>query len=541
MSLGVLNNISAIYAENSLTSTQASLQTTLQQLSTGSRINSGADDAAGLSIANGLSANSAALTQSSTNATDGVGLLQVADGALSQVTSLLTRAITLATEAGNGTLDSSQLSAAQQEYGDILSEINTIGSSTVFNGNAVFSAGSTSIFTSDGTTTGTTNYNVGVGSLSTATGVGVTAPGASGSSSSLTALPINTVVGTTATTAAAAAADVYTLASTSTTANTDVITANSTNPFAIVVGGNTYNIAVPTAGETLGQLATQISSALGSTIASATATNGTLTITGLTGTANAVTLENANLLYDNTGTAAAVTVTQTGIASNAVSYSPDAAEQYQINAASTGDSFTDNGLAVTIGGVTTAVKFSGTGGSDTQTQLIADLQTAVGSAYTVTAGGTASYPGTSSAADVVVTATATGAASNFSFSGSVTDNVAAVAGANTGAATAGVQLAGTDLNTNADAASALTKIYAAIGDVAYQRGAVGANINTLTAVSNVETTQNVNVASAENSITATDYGAATSNLSKYEILSQTGISALAQANSVQQEVLKLLQ
>jgi flagellin len=51
----------------------------------------------------------------------------------------------------------------------------------------------------------------------------------------------------------------------------------------------------------------------------------------------------------------------------------------------------------------------------------------------------------------------------------------------------------------------------------------------------------VNVASAENSITATDYGAATSNLSKYEILSQTGISALAQANSVQQEVLKLLQ
>ena len=56
MSLGVLNNISAIYAQNNLANTQASLSKTLQQLSSGSRINSGADDAAGLSLANGLQA-----------------------------------------------------------------------------------------------------------------------------------------------------------------------------------------------------------------------------------------------------------------------------------------------------------------------------------------------------------------------------------------------------------------------------------------------------------------------------------------------------
>ena len=105
MALGVLNNLSAIYAENNLNNTNASLQTVLQQLSSGSRINSGADDAAGLSLVNGLAANSAALTQSETNATEGVGLLQVADGALSQVTSLLDRAVTLATEASNGTLN----------------------------------------------------------------------------------------------------------------------------------------------------------------------------------------------------------------------------------------------------------------------------------------------------------------------------------------------------------------------------------------------------------------------------------------------------
>ena len=81
MALGVLNNLSAIYAENNLNNTNSSLQTVLQQLSSGSKINSGADDAAGLSLVNGLGANSSALTQSKTNATEGAGLLQVADGA----------------------------------------------------------------------------------------------------------------------------------------------------------------------------------------------------------------------------------------------------------------------------------------------------------------------------------------------------------------------------------------------------------------------------------------------------------------------------
>jgi len=93
MALTILNNITAIAAENQLNITSNSLNSTLEQLSSGSRINSGADDPAGLAIANGLSANIATLTQSSSNATDGVGELQVADGALSQVTTLLDRAI----------------------------------------------------------------------------------------------------------------------------------------------------------------------------------------------------------------------------------------------------------------------------------------------------------------------------------------------------------------------------------------------------------------------------------------------------------------
>jgi flagellin len=150
MSLGVLNNISAVYAENNLSQTQSSLQKTLQQLSSGSRINSGADDAAGLSLANGLQASSAALSQSAKNASEGVDFLQVADGALSQVTSLLNRAVTLATEASNGVLNTSQASAADAEYQQILTEIGNIDTNTEYNGINVFS-NAANIFTSDGT------------------------------------------------------------------------------------------------------------------------------------------------------------------------------------------------------------------------------------------------------------------------------------------------------------------------------------------------------------------------------------------------------
>ena len=174
MALGILTNVAATYAENNLNQTQGSLQSVLQQLSSGSRINSGADDAAGLSVADGLHANEAALTQSAQNATNGVGLLQTADGALSQVTNLLDRAVTLATEASNGGLTTAQATAADTEFQSILTEIGNIGTSTNFNSNAVFSATATDFVVSDGTTSGTTTISATTGALST-TSLGFTA------------------------------------------------------------------------------------------------------------------------------------------------------------------------------------------------------------------------------------------------------------------------------------------------------------------------------------------------------------------------------
>ncbi len=166
MALTILNNIAALAAENQLNVTSNSLNSTLEQLSSGSRINSGADDPAGLAIANGLEANIAALTQSASNATDGVGELQVADGALSQVTTLLDRAVTLATESATGTVSNSQRGAIDTEYQSIKAEIDSIGSTTNFNGGQVFTNNTLNVFLSDGSVSGSSTIGVSTGLLS---------------------------------------------------------------------------------------------------------------------------------------------------------------------------------------------------------------------------------------------------------------------------------------------------------------------------------------------------------------------------------------
>ncbi len=404
MSLGVLNNISAIYAQNNLSSTQSSLQKTLQQLSSGSRINSGADDAAGLAVADGLHANSTALAQSTRNASDAVGLLQTADGALSQVTSLLDRAITLATQSGNGTLSSSQTSSANQEYQNILSQINTIGSTTNFNGSAVFSNAAKSFFVSDGTAAGSKVYNQVVGALSSAS-VGQTQTGG-----------VTTPTLTVTTTSTASVAAVSTIATTS--------------------ASNTFG----------GILSVQV------------------------------------------GTGAAVSL----------DFTPGSSLQFVADAInSTSSSFHTAGIGATISGnnlvLTGTASAAGAGGGNNIT-----LSPSNTFAETATGGGTGA------GADFTATAYAA-------------------------------------LDTTAHSQAILYRLTNAVSDVAFQRGAIGAGINQISSAQSVTSNEQTNLTAAENNIRATDYGQAASDLSKYQVLSQTGISALAQANSVQQEVLKLLQ
>jgi len=434
MALGVLNNLSAIYAENNLNNTNASLQTVLQQLSSGSRINSGADDAAGLSLVNGLAANSAALTQSGTNATDGVGLLQVADGALSQVTSLLNRAITLATEASNGTLNNAQESAADQEYQSILSEINNIGSTTTYNQNQVFTGSQegVSIYTGDSSSAGSSIDDLFFAKLSSAD------VGDAGGS----------------------------------------VEQSDTGQF--------IDLSTDAAGPVLNQAAKQSDVIAGSLI---------LTITNPDGTTSKLTTSATSVH---------------GLIS-------------EIN---------EDGIPGVTASFTTAaaVGDAAVAGGDTGI-LLTNTNPNVTVAYSVAAAGP---PATVAFEDTTTTETPAA----FFSSTDATTTISYVPEA-TGDQTA--NLSNTNLTTQGDAQNAESVLNNAITLVAAQDGYIGAQINTLNAISQVMSTQQENVVSAQNALQATDYASATSNMSKYEILSQTGIAALAQANQVQQEVTKLLQ
>ena len=412
MAISILNNIASLAAQNQLSVTQANLQKTLFQLSSGSRINSGADDAAGLAIADGLHANISALSQSAQNANSGVGSLQVADGALAQVTTLLNRAVTLATEGANGTVSDQQRTALQAEYSQINAEVDRIGSKTNYNGSAVFSSTAQNIFLSDGVSNST---------------ISTTTQALSSASLGLVAGAVTKV------TPAVAATGTLNLAG------------QPSNGETVTVGATTYTFKT-----TLSSSPTVANEIHIGASASATATNLAEALNG-----------GANIGTDySTGTAANASATAVA-----------------------------NGSTVSLTAIT-----AGTGGNS----------------IAFSTGGTSS-------GNLAVTAFASGAAS-------VTTNP---------------NLNNT-LSTQADAQATLSLINSAIANVASLRGTLGASINRLQAASNVISNQVQNLTSAVDGIRAADIPSAVAALSRFTILNQSGISALAQANSAQQSVLTLL-
>ena len=393
MAISILNNIPSLAAQNQLSITQASLQKTLYALSSGSRINSGADDAAGLAIADGLHANVTALTQSARNANDGVGKLQVADGALSQVTTLLNRAVTLATESATGTLDAAgnQRAALNAEFTAIKAEIDRIGTNTTYNGAAIFQGGNA-------------NYSQVTVSDATVGGLGI-----------------------------------------STAISGQLLLKGGTGPTAFTFTSNA-------ADATVGDLINDINKNSGGLIASLDA-NGNLVVTDTKNRG----VDVASELQDNTST-------------------------------------------LEVGGDSTPA--------------------------TVT-----SAPTNASAMDVYL--------SDSTGVGSSTISVA-LNRFDSGNMN-GSSIANDDLLSAGSAQVALADINQAIARVASLRGDMGAGINRLQAATNVMSNQTQNLSAAEDGVRSADITQEVANLTKFQILSQTGISALSQANQMQQSVLKLLQ
>jgi flagellin len=514
MALTILNNISSMTAQNALSNTQSSLQKTLTQLSTGLKINSGSDDAAGLSIVSGMNANISALTQSQQNASNGIGMLQTADGALSQTTTLLNRAVTLATEGSTSGITASQSDALNTEFQSILSEINQIGQATNFNGSNVFGvSGSTTI-------TGTATVSDGTTALSTY-----------GASTTNTAIaPANTA----AADATLHATSASNLGSSDLTGNSgaDLTTYQGFAAAAATALGNAATALGTTT--TAGQAATAAQSALAAATSWTTATTSATVATALNGAATALHAA-VTAMPATTGGGGTITITDTTsgkslvVKQGATATAATSTDNTAYTAtAKTADDLNKAITAAFGGSVTGAI----VGGKETITAASSDTFT-ITSNDTGVVGATATVAATTASNNVnsvyIGDGTTTGAA-NTTISTSISSLSAST-----------LKLSSTDLSNSTDAAAALTAITSAITSVSAQRGVIGASVNRLTAANGDMASQVTNLQSAANSIQNADIGKTVANMTQYNVLQSTGMAALQQSNQAQQAVLKLVQ
>ena len=143
MAIYVNTNVSSLTGRNSLNNVQNSLTTTYQRLSTGMRINSAKDDAAGLQIADRLTTQINGLNQGNRNASDGIALAQTAEGALDEISSMLQKVRTLAVQASTGTLTSDDRASIQKESDSLVAEITRIATQTTYGGKTILEGGET--------------------------------------------------------------------------------------------------------------------------------------------------------------------------------------------------------------------------------------------------------------------------------------------------------------------------------------------------------------------------------------------------------------
>jgi len=145
MSIYINSNSASLEAQRNLGKAQMSLASNLSHLSSGLRIETAADDAAGLGISEQMKANIASYDQAGRNANDGVSMIQVAEGAMDQQAGILTRLRELATQSANGTLGSTDRTYIDNEAKELISELDRISSVTDFNGTKMLGANSGSI------------------------------------------------------------------------------------------------------------------------------------------------------------------------------------------------------------------------------------------------------------------------------------------------------------------------------------------------------------------------------------------------------------
>ncbi len=554
-------NTSAMRAQNGSRLATASLQTAMERMSTGKRINPAKDDAAGLSIASRMTSQVKGLAVAIRNANDGISMAQTAEGALGEVTNMLQRMKELSVQSANGTLGDTERAALQGEADQLTSQINDISKTTNFNGLKLLDGSSKGLSLQTGVNAGD-SIAIKLASVSSNT-LGLTSGGQAG----------QTVSGRIVNAATASAAGdvtfngVNALATSIASTSTDIAKA-----LADGINGNTSKTGVT---------ATASNVVTSTKITAETFTAGDLTING-TAVGSAASIEDfvANINKNDFGG-----VTATLNADKTISLSNSTGKQIAIGGTNTDTKFTtgtfqgflslqskdgkdivvDGSSATPATAAADVAKFGLNQTTDgvTYAGAIAVADTVVGGS--IGAGGIkvngvdiGTYTGVTTAG---ANATAITALINAQ---TTTTGVKAVNNANTLTlvSTNGgpVRLEGADLSkigftaqggtanfsskldisSQAAARSAMTKIDSAIDSISATRGDLGAIQNRLEVTVNNLSTVSTNLTDARSRIEDADFSAETTNLAKSQILSQAATAMLAQANQSAQGVLKLL-
>ncbi|MGZ9043089.1 MAG: flagellin N-terminal helical domain-containing protein [Telluria sp.] len=506
MAANINTNIASLNSQRNLNASQSSLATSLQRLSSGLRINSAKDDAAGLAISDRMTSQINGLNQAARNANDGISLAQTAEGGLSTATDLLQRMRTLAVQAANGTNSASDRSSVQQEVSQLQQELNRVATSTQFNGQNVLDGTlNNAQFQVGANANQTINFSIGSAQAS-AIGNNTLAQNTGG-------IAINAVASATAA-----------IGANNVAAGTLTIQGNGASTGALTVG-------VGASGKTIADTVNAASGATGVTASATTqATLGgfvagtvSLTLQGAPTAAGApnpvtvsATLASATdvgsltkAINDQTGSTGITAVADT--ATGKISLTNAQGHDIGVKNNSAQTAITVTGMAAADGGTGTAATLTAT--------------TVNGSAATVGAKVTLS------------------SASSFTSTASAVGIQSGVAGATHSSALSAVSSIDVTAMTNgipSGANNALKVIDSALANISNARASLGAVQNRFTnTISNLQATSE-NLSSARSRIQDTDFAAETANLTRGQILQQAGTAMLAQANSLPNGVLSLL-
>ena len=481
------SNINSLNAQRHLSGSQASLAMSMQRLSSGLRINSAKDDAAGLGIAERFTAQIRGVNQAARNANDGISLAQTAEGALGSASSILQRVRELAVQSANATNSATDRKALQAEAGQLLSELDRIATTAQFNGqnildgslsSAVFQVGANANQTITATT-GNFRTNVYGGNLiaSAQTAAGSVAPSVAAT------ITVNGLLSKAVTVAATDSAKTAAASINAVADSTGVTASARTLTELKFTGAGTFALTVTSSNTSAANLSFSVS-AVG-------------TAAGLAEAVKAF-----NDVSSQTGVTASLNTAASGI----------------VLTNSAGDD-----IAITNGASSASITLDA---YDAQASLTAGVDTFDGAVATAAAaGGTVATHGTIEFASD----------KGYSLTSTAAGYVAAAGQAST------LQAVNTiDISTVNGSTKALKIIDSALAAVNSQRATFGALQSRFEAsISNLQVTSE-NMSAARSRIQDADFAAETASLSRAQILQQAGTAMVAQANQLPQGVLSLL-